>query len=80
MSMFIMAILCNVSIARQCVTSSYCCGNDSTLCFYSSRVLSWLMETDKQISSASHSHSEREGAKHRIRRNDPSATSPVATR
>ncbi|XP_023727418.1 axin isoform X2 [Cryptotermes secundus] len=44
------------------------------------RVLSWLKESDKQVSSVLHSHSEREGAKHRIRRNDPSATSPVAIR
>lgn len=49
-------------------------------CKDNSRVLSWLMDTDKQISSASHCHSEREGAKHRMRRNDPSTTSPVATR
>jgi len=48
--------------------------------FLCSRVLSWLMESDKQVSSVSHSHSEREVSKHRIRRNDPSTTSPVATR
>lgn len=48
--------------------------------FLCSRVLSWLLDSDKLVSAASHCHSEREASKHRVRRNDPSTTSPVATR
>ncbi|XP_067006128.1 axin isoform X2 [Anabrus simplex] len=46
------------------------------------RVLSWLMESTKQISGVPHSHSEREGlsSKHRMRPSTTSATSPVAVR
>ncbi|XP_021931929.1 axin isoform X2 [Zootermopsis nevadensis] len=44
------------------------------------KVLSWLLDSDKLVSAASHCHSEREASKHRVRRNDPSTTSPVATR
>ncbi|PSN42646.1 hypothetical protein C0J52_08695 [Blattella germanica] len=44
------------------------------------RVLSWLMESEKQVSSISHCHSEREASsKHRLRGSTASATSPVAT-
>ncbi|XP_069697428.1 axin isoform X2 [Periplaneta americana] len=45
-----------------------------------SRVLSWLLESEKQVSGGSHCHSEREGTKYRIRGSAASATSPVATR
>ncbi|KAJ9597773.1 hypothetical protein L9F63_011381 [Diploptera punctata] len=46
-----------------------------------SKVLSWLMESEKQVSSTSHCHSEREASsKHRVRVTTASATSPVAAR